>query len=128
MYDSLSAGPQGVPKLSVAALLTPLSARHRRILTGLSHEDLLWEVPGQLYFTQYNERTGKQARVRVDTLEQLEQQGLIRRQRQSQSAHKLDFFEITPQGREVVKTFAADRKSASSDRPTAARARDRKSA
>ena len=107
-------------------MTTTLSARDRRILTGLSHEDLLWEVPGQPYFTQFNERTGKQVRARVEILEKLEQQGLIRRHRQSQSAHQLDFYEITPHGRELVRTFAADRKSASSDRPAAARARDRK--
>jgi len=110
----------------VAALVTTLSARHRRILTGLSHEDLLWEVPGQPYFTQFNERTGKQARVRIDALEQLEQLGFIRRHRQSQSAHKLDFWEITPQGRELVRTFAADRKTATSDRPSQSGTRDRK--
>ncbi len=108
---------------------TTLSARNRRILTGLAHEDLLWEVPGQPYFTQFNERTGKQVRVRVEALEQMEQMGLIRRQRQTRSAHKLDFWEITAQGRELVGRFAADRKMASSDRPAASvSSRDRKSA
>jgi predicted transcriptional regulator len=110
-------------------LATTLSARNRRILTGLAHEDLLWEVPGQPYFTQFNERTGKQVRVRLETLEQMEQMGLIRRQRQTRSAHKLDFWEITAQGRELVSRFASDRKMASSDRPAAsASPRARKSA
>jgi hypothetical protein len=121
--------PGSVPKLKVTTLATTLSARHRRILSGLAHEDLLWEVPGQPYFTQFNERNGKQMRVRVDTLEQLEQMGLIRRQRQTRSAHKLDFWEITAPGRELVSRFAAGRKTASSDRPAAAAApRARKSA
>ena len=118
----------GVPKLMVTALVTTLSARHRRILSGLSHEDLLWEVPGQPYFTQFNERTGKQTRVRVDTLEQMEQLGLIRRHRQSLAAHKLDFWEITAQGREALDVFSTDRKTASSDRPASASPQDRKSA
>jgi hypothetical protein len=115
-----------VPKLRETALVTTLSARHRRILSGLSHEDLLWEIPGQPYFTQFNERTGKQTRVRIDTLEQLEQLGLIRRQRQSLAAHKLDFWEITAQGREALDVFSTDRKTPSSDRP--ASPQDRKSA
>lgn len=91
--------------MRVTVLVTPLSARQRRILTGLSHDDLLWEIPGQPYFTQFNERTGKQSRVRVDTLEQMEQLGLIRRCRQSLSAHKLDFWEITSQGRDALSVF-----------------------
>ena len=108
-------------------MATPLSARHKRILTGLSHEDLLWEIPGQPYFTQFNERTGKQTRVHIDVLEQMEQLGLIRRYRQSLSAHKLDFWEITNEGREAVNLSSADRKTAASDRPLAAR-QSRKSA
>src|SRR5882762_4638805 len=107
---------RSVPELRVTVLATSLSARHRRILIGLSHEDLLWEIPGQPYFTQFNERTGKQTRVRIDTLEEMEQMGLIRRCRQSLSAHKLDFWEITSQGREAL-SFSTDRKTPSSDRP-----------
>jgi hypothetical protein len=117
-----------VPELRVTALVTTLSARHRRILSGLSHEDLLWEIPGQPYFTQFNERTGKQTRVRVDILDQMEQLGLIRRHRQSLSAHKLDFWEITPQGREALSLSSADRKTPTSDRPASASPPDRKSA
>jgi hypothetical protein len=119
---------QYVPELRVTVLATSLSARHRRILIGLSHEDLLWEIPGQPYFTQFNERTGKQTRVRIDTLEQLEQLGLIRRYRQSLAAHKLDFWEITSLGREAVSTFAADRKTPTSDRPALTSRQNRKSA
>jgi hypothetical protein len=117
-----------VPELRVTVLVTTLSARHRRILSGLSHEDLLWEIPGQPYFTQFNERTGKQARVRIDTLEQMEQLGLIRRYRQSLAAHKLDFWEITAQGREALNLSSADRKTPTSDRPASASPQDRKSA
>jgi hypothetical protein len=117
-----------VPKLRVTVLVTTLSARHRRILSGLSHEDLLWEIPGQPYFTQFNERTGKQTRVRVDTLEQMEQLGLIRRYRQSLAAHKLDFWEITVQGREALDMFSTDRKTASSDHPASTSRQNRKSA
>jgi len=112
----------------MTALVTTLSARHRRILSGLSHEDLLWEIPGQPYFTQFNERTGKQTRVRVDILEQMEELGLIRRHRQSLAAHKLDFWEITSLGREAVSTFAADRKTPTSDHPALTSRQNRKSA
>ena len=115
--------------MRVTVLVTSLTARHRRILSSLSHDDLLWEVPGQPYFTQFNERTGKQVRVHVDVLEQMERLGLIRRYRQSQSAHKLDFWEITAQGREALRLFTSDRKTAISDRPApSAMPRSRKSA
>src|ERR1039457_1650480 len=126
--NCIYAGGSGVPNWRVTVLVTTLSARHRRILSGLSHEDLLWEIPGQPYFTQFNERTGKQSRVRVDTLEQMEQLGLIRRYRQSLAAHKLDFWEITAQGREVLNISSADRKTPSSDRPASTSPQDRKSA
>lgn len=108
-------------------MATPLNARQRRILTGLSHDDLLWEIAGQPYFTQFNERTGKQTRVRVDTLEEMEQLGLICHRRQSVSAHKLDFWEITPSGREVLSEYYTDRKTPSSDHPLSSSSR-RKSA
>jgi DNA-binding HxlR family transcriptional regulator len=127
-YSSIHPRARDVPKLRVTALVTTLTARHRRILSGLSNEDLLWEVPGQPYFTQFNERTGKQIRVRVDVLEQMEELGLIRRNRQSQSAHKLDFWEITSQGREALRLYSADRKMASSDHPASDLPRNRKSA
>ena len=117
-----------MPELGVTVLVTTLSARHRRILSGLSHEDLLWEIPGQPYFTQFNERTGKQTRVRVDTLEQMEELGLIRRHRQSLSAHRLDFWEITVQGRDALRLFSADCKTPSSARPASTSPQDRKSA
>ncbi len=97
-------------------MATILSARHRRILNGLSHDDLVWEVPGQPYFTQFNERTGKQARVRLEILEEMEQAGWIRRCRQSVAAHKLDFWDITNQGREAVSLAVGGRKTPASDR------------
>jgi hypothetical protein len=105
-----------VPELVVIVLGTTINARHRRILNGLSHDDLLWEVPGQPYFTQFNERTGKQTRVRLEILDQMEEAGWIRRQRQSLAAHKLDFWEITNQGREALTVSVGDRKTPASDR------------
>jgi hypothetical protein len=94
--------------------VTAITLRQRRILKGLSHQDLLWELPGQSYFTQFNERTGKQVRVRVSALEQMAQMGLIRRQ--TGSAQHLDFWEITAEGLEVLYgSDAMARKAASHD-------------
>ena len=62
------------------------------------------------------------------TARQMEQLGLIRRHRQSLAAHKLDFWEITAQGREALDVFSTDRKTPSSDRPAATSPQDRKSA
>ena len=87
------------------------TARHQRILTSLRQGDLLWEVPGQPYFTQYNERTGKHARVHLSVLEAMEEAGWIRRVSEEPSAHKLDFWQVTPEGRHVAGQFPVERKS-----------------
>jgi len=88
-----------------------VNARHRRILTRLSCGDFLWEIPGQLYFAQYNDRTGRQIRVHLGTLEQMESLGLIERVRQVPSDHKLDFWQITDQGRQFLAAGQSNRDS-----------------
>ncbi len=87
-----------------------LTVRRQRILTSLEHGDLLWEVPTEPYFTQFNERTGKQTRVHQDVLEDMEESGWIQRTSQDVSAHKLDFFEITPDGRLLLQELAHSKK------------------
>ncbi len=84
--------------------------RHQRILAGLHTGDLLWEVPAQPYFTQYNERTGRQNRVHNDVLVEMERFGWIQRVSQDPSAHKLDFWEITREGCTLMEAFLLHKK------------------
>ena len=79
-----------------------LPPRQRRLLLRLAAGDLLWEVPGEKYFTQFNERTDRQIHVHPPVLEPLELAHLVRRHRQPESAHKLDSWEITDQGRAAL--------------------------
>jgi hypothetical protein len=105
------------PPTSNGALSWPrmvASARHRRILTALAIGDLLWEVVGESHFTQYNERTGKEIRVQRDILEAMENVGWIHRVTHEPSAHRLDFWEIAPLGRQILGRPATSKKGADS--------------
>ena len=77
-----------------------LTARQQRILTTLALGDLLWEVPGQEYFTQYNERTGRQTRVHIRILEEIANLDLICLEKQD--AHQLNYWTITQAGRKLI--------------------------
>jgi hypothetical protein len=95
---------------SLRKTVIQLTPRQRRLLMRLAAGDLLWEVPGEKYFTQYNERTGRQIHVHPPVLEPLESAHLVRRHRQPETDHKLDFWEITEQGRAVLSGSLLPRK------------------
>ena len=79
-----------------------LTPRQRRILTRLIAGDLLWEVADEKYFTQFEERTGRQLRVHLPALQPLESAHLIYFRRHPAGEHRLDFWEITEQGRAAL--------------------------
>ena len=60
--------------------------------------DLIWEVAGKSYRSIYNERLGRQQRVPASTIEEMEQQGWIRRLGNPDPG-RLDGWEMTEQGR-----------------------------
>jgi hypothetical protein len=78
------------------------TGRQRRILTSLAGGDLIWEVPGEAYATQFNERTGRSGRIGPRELAELERRGWVRRHVQSPGLHRLDFWELTGAGRDSV--------------------------
>ena len=59
-----------VAELRMMKEVYALSPRQRRILAGLTRGDLIWEVPDKSYFTQFNEATGRDGRLRLDELRQ----------------------------------------------------------
>ena len=79
-----------------------LTPRQRRILIRLAAGDFLWEVAGEKYFTQFEEKTGRQLRVHPPALQPLESADLIVRRRQPEAARRLDYWEITEQGRAMI--------------------------
>ena len=89
-----------------------LSSRQRRILSGLARGDLIWEVPDKSYFTQFNEATGRNGRLQLDELLQMQESGWIRRV--SEGANRLDHWEITEEGRNVVLSVATRRRGSTS--------------
>jgi hypothetical protein len=74
------------------------TARQKRILRLMLNGDLIWEVAGKSYRSLYNERLGRQQRVPASTVEEMEQQGWIRRLDNPNSS-RLDGWEMTEQGR-----------------------------
>src|ERR1035441_8292112 len=55
------------------------TAQQRRILRLMFNDDLIWKVAGKSYRSIYNERLGRQQRIPASTVEEMEQQGWIRR-------------------------------------------------
>ena len=76
------------------------SPRQKRILSSLAQGDLIWEVPDESYFTQYNEGAGSSRRLRMVELLEMQESGWIRRV--SEGSNRLDHWELTDEGREVI--------------------------
>src|ERR1039457_364808 len=73
------------------------TAQQKRILRLMCNGDLIWEVAGKRYRSIYNERLGRQQRIPASTVEEMEQQGWIRRLDNPNSS-RLDGWEMTEQG------------------------------
>ena len=74
------------------------TARQKRILRLMLNGDLIWEVAGESYRSIYSEKLGRQQRVPASAIEEMEQQGWIRRLNNSDLC-RLDSWELTEQGR-----------------------------
>jgi hypothetical protein len=82
--------------------MNPLpTARQQRILRLMRHDDRIWEVAGKSYRSLYNEKLGRPQRIPASTVEEMEQQGWIRRLENS-NPWRLDGWELTEQGRAFV--------------------------
>ena len=76
------------------------SPRQKRILSGLIRDDLVWEVPQESYFAQFEEASGHQSRIPLKVLQEMEDLGWIRRV--PQGPQRCDYWEITDEGREAI--------------------------
>ena len=79
-------------------------SRQSRILASLETGDFIWEVNGESYFTQFNDRSDRQSRVRRQEIEALDEQGWILRIRHDPAARRLDYYDITDGGREALRS------------------------
>jgi hypothetical protein len=61
---------------------------------------LVFEVPQEPHFTQFDETTSHQRRVHLGELLELQAHGWVRRV--PQGSQQCDYWEITDQGREVI--------------------------
>ena len=77
------------------------TAQQKRILRLMLNDDLIWEVVGKSHRSLYNEKLGRPQRVPAALVEDMEQQGWIRRL-PNPDATRLDGWELTEQGRELV--------------------------
>lgn len=85
-----------------------LTARQNRILLNLALGDLLWEVPGQLYFTQYSEQNARALRVHINVLQSMAELGFIRFVQQH--SHQLSYWSLTEKGQKWVEEQQPARK------------------
>jgi hypothetical protein len=65
--------------------------RQKRILSSLAQGDLIWEVPDESYFTQYNEGAGSSRRLRMVELLEMQESGWIRRGREMYDLRVLEY-------------------------------------
>jgi DNA-binding MarR family transcriptional regulator len=73
--------------------------------------DLIWEVLDKRHRSIYNEKRGRDLRVAMAIVDEMEAQGWIRKQ-PNPNAARLDGWELTEQGRELA-THLGRRKSQS---------------
>jgi hypothetical protein len=76
------------------------SPRQKRILSGLMRGDLVWEVPQESYFAQFEEASGHQSRVPLKVLLEMQESGWIRRV--PQGPQRCEYWEITDRGRDAI--------------------------
>ena len=83
----------------------PLLRRaQRQILQLLAPGDYLWEIADDAdHYTVYNEKHGRDQRVRAALVTSLAEHGWIRK-RPNPQADRLDSWEITPEGRALLPT------------------------
>jgi hypothetical protein len=91
------------------------AARQKRILRLMLNGDLIWEVAGKSYRSIYNEKLGRQQRIPASAIEEMEQQGWIRRLDNPNFSSRLDGWEMTEQGR----AFAAQLRTRGQAKPNA---------
>jgi len=86
--------------------------QQRRILILMGHDNRIWEVVGKSYRSIYNDKLKRDQRVPDRLVQEMEQQGRIRRI-DNPSAQRLDGWELTGQGREAVTRFKTRKRKGS---------------
>ena len=74
------------------------TGRQLRIIRNLIAKNQIWETVGREYFTQFDESTERDIRIRPSELQQMEICGWIRRLRHPQAHQRLDYYELTAEG------------------------------
>lgn len=78
-----------------------LTAREVRIIRNLIANNVIWEAVGRNYFTQFDESSGREIRIRLAELQRMEGCGWIRLVHPPKAAQRLDHYQITPHGASV---------------------------
>jgi hypothetical protein len=84
-------------------------SKAKRILSGLMRGGLVWEAPQESYFVRFEEASGDQNRVPLKVLLEMQEHAWIRRV--PQGPQRCDYWEITDQGRETIRTASSARES-----------------
>ena len=77
------------------------TAVQRRILRSMEQGNPIWEIADKFYCTFYNEKAGRDQRVRRQGVQQMEAFGWIRRV-PNPSPNRLDSWQITDKGRAAL--------------------------
>ena len=70
------------------------TARQRRILANLKDSNLIWEVVGQRFFLQFDNRTEREIRIRPGELDEMSNLGWIRLVQSPKAEQRLDRYDL----------------------------------
>ena len=70
------------------------TARQRRILGNLKSGNLIWEVVGRKYFSQFDDRSDRELHIRAEDLREMIDTGWIRLVQLPRSEQRLNRYEL----------------------------------
>ena len=99
------------------------TARQRRILANLKDSNLIWEVVGQKFFLQFDNRTEREIRIRPGQLDEMSNLGWIRLVQSPKAEQRLDRYELADRAPIFVETRKPPRRESRSANSIQARRR-----
>lgn len=70
------------------------SAQQRRILTNLREGNLIWEVTGRKYFSQFDNRSNRELHIQPQDLDEMANVGWIRLVKLPRAEQRLNRYEL----------------------------------
>lgn len=87
------------------------TVRHRRILGNLKSGNLIWEVVGRKYFSQFDSRSDRELRIQPEDLEAMANMGWVRVVQSPQRLNRYELADTAPSFEEIGRRKPPERES-----------------